>query len=614
MFANFIYFIVVLLIFSTYQPSEEIIFSVTETVVLFSSLFFIFSCYVWIVFHRLEQRIPDESHARMDHQFSALQTRFSIFAIILLAVDIYALNLIDYVSTIQPFKTIPTLQAVVCIFIFIGYLTIIWSLSFSAHQRLYGTDLSKRSYIISNISFAVPVLLPWIALSGLADLIQALPFGITKGIFNTLEGQLLYFSFFLIFIAVIGPVMIQKFWGCTPLEEGYVRQQIEAVCKNARISYRNILNWPLFGGRMMTAGVMGLVGKFRYILVTRGLLQSLSFDELNAVIAHEIGHVKKKHLLFYLIFLSGFIIIVTASRDLILYLSIYSKTIYNFLTTTGHQNLSLPSILFPIMLILCFVIYFRFIFGFFMRNFERQADAYAFTLSNSAAPLISTFKKIAIASGQPADKPNWHHFSILERIQFLEKCEQDPSVIKRHDQKIRRSISIFLVGLLLCGTVSYQLNFGKVGQKLSNHFYEKLLLRELSKNQNDPFLLSRLGDLYYSKNDYTKTINAYEHSLRTKPNSPHVLNNLAWLYATCEDESLRHPERALKLAIHAASLQRSAEVLDTLAESYYVNGEFAAAVQAEESALALTKTNKPYFETQLKKFKEALSEKNGGRP
>jgi Zn-dependent protease with chaperone function len=614
MFANFIYFIVVLLLFSTYQTSEETIFSFSETFVLFSSLFIIFSSYVWILFHRLEQRIPNGNHARLDHQFSTLQTRLSILAIILLSIDIYALNLIDFISTIPPFRLIPTLQAMVCIAIFIGYLTVIWSFSYAAHQRLYETELSKRSYILSNISFSIPVLLPWTVLSGIADLIQALPFEFTKGIFETPEGQLLYFSFLLIIIAVIGPAIIQKFWGCTPLEEGIVRQHIESVCKNARLNYKNILNWPLFGGRMMTAGVMGLVGKFRYILVTKALLHALSFDELDAVIAHEIGHVKKKHLLFYLVFFAGYIILTYATFDLLLYLVVYSKPIYKFISSTGYQHASVASFLFTIMLIVFFIIYFRFIFGYFMRNFERQADAYAFSFSNSAIPLISTFKKIAFASGQPADKPNWHHFSILERIQFLEKCEKDRTIIKRHDIKIRRSITIFILGLVIAGVAGYQLNFGETGQKISKHFYEKTLSRELKKSPNNAHLLSRLGDLYFSKNDYAKTIDAYERSLSIKPNSPDVINNLAWLYATCEDEKYRHPERALKLAIHATTMQQSPEILDTLAESYFVNGNIEAAIRAEKAAIAMSKKNQSYFKTQLKKFSDAIEKRGSISP
>ena len=75
------------------------------------------------------------------------------------------------------------------------------------------------------------------------------------------------------------------------------------------LEYNDILHWPIFGGKMITAGVMGLVKKFRYILVTNALLHLLEPDELDMVIAHEIGHVKKMHLVFYLVFFAGFLLI-----------------------------------------------------------------------------------------------------------------------------------------------------------------------------------------------------------------------------------------------------------------------------------------------------------------
>ena len=86
--------------------------------------------------------------------------------------------------------------------------------------------------------------------------------------------------------------------------------------------------------------------------------------------------------------------------------------------------------------------------------------------------------------------------------------------------------------------------------------------------------------------------------------TPQVLNNLAWLYATCEDLRFQHPKRALQLAEKAARLEPSPHILDTLAESYFVNGFTAEAVAAGKKALALARTNRAYFENQLKKFTE----------
>ncbi len=240
-----------------------------------------------------------------------------------------------------------------------------------------------------------------------------------------------------------------------------------------------------------------------------------------------------------------------------------------------------------------------------MRNFERQADTYVYTVIGNARALISTLEKIALTSGQPPDRPNWHHFSITARIAYLKKCETDRSWIRRHNHKIKKSIAVYLAAILFMGGVGYHLNFGTFGKKLSNHFFEKIIVRELQKTPDNPNLYRTLGDLYYSRKDYEAAIRAYEHALGLEPGNPEVLNNLAWLYATCDDLSCRNPQQALALAQRAAALSPAAHILDTLAESFYVNGRYSEAVQAAERALKAARTNRSYFEDQLKRFAAA---------
>jgi Zn-dependent protease with chaperone function len=526
-------------------------------------------------------------------------------AVFLFAIDIYGLNLSSFLINVPPFATIPTLLALLFLMLFVFYLAIVWVFAYDAHQKLYRTEISRRTYVISNISFSVPVLLPWLFLSGIADIIQALPLETPKRLLSTTEGEVIYFLFFLVAVAVIGPALIQKFWRCKPIENGYHRSRIESLCRRAGLAYANILYWPIFGGKMITAGVMGLIKKFRYILVTRSLLNLLEPEEIDAVIAHEIGHIKKKHLLFYLAFFVGYMLLSYVTFDLIIFAIIYAEPVYWFIHTTGFNQTTVVSGIFSIVIICMFLIYFRFIFGFFMRNFERQADIYVYALFESAKPLITTLEKIAATSGQSADRPNWHHFSIKERIDYLRKCESNSAWITQHERKVKKSIGVYLVSLLLLGALGYQLNVGAIGNKISNHFFEKVILRELEQTPDNSNLYSLLGDIYYNSSNYAGVIDAYERSLELKPDNAQVLNNLAWLYATCEDKRFQDPVRAQALAERAIKLENSPHIWDTLAESYYVNGMYLEAIDAGEHAFALAKRNRTYYEDQLKKFKSA---------
>ncbi|WP_372678555.1 M48 family metalloprotease [Desulfosarcina sp.] len=606
MFGNFIFFIVALLVYTTYQPSEQTNFAPLDTLIYFFSLILIFFIFSRRQFTRIAHRSATHRHDVLDQQFSSALTRQSVLAIALFAVDIYGLNLSSFFTGIWLFEAIPTFQALVFMALFVGYLAMVWSNAHVAYRHIYGTGLTRQAYVASNIAFSVPVLLPWLLLSGIADLILALPFDLPRELLRSPEGETAYFLFFLFAVAVIGPLIIQKFWRCRPLEAGYHRQRIEALCRRAELKYADIMYWPIFGGRMITAGVMGLVSRFRYILVTEALLHILSTEEVDAVIAHEIGHVKKHHLLFYLFFFIGYMVIAYATFDLIVYLIIFSEPIYRFVFMTGISRTTVTTGLLSLAIIFNFLVYFRFIFGYFMRNFERQADASVYALFASASPLISTFEKIVAASGHSPDKPNWHHFSIGQRVDFLNRCEADRTWVRRHDRKVRVSIAIYVAAMVVVGVAGYQLNFGQTGKQLNEKFFETAVLNEISRSGGgNAALYGMLGDLYLGRSSFSQAVTAYRAALDLDPHSAIVLNNYAWLLATCEDPAYRNAEQALELARKAAAIEPSPYILDTLAESLYVNGRIAEAVDAATSALAQAKTNRAYYHGQLEKFQAA---------
>lgn len=614
MYANFIYFIIVLLIYTTYQPAEETPFDSINTFLLFIGLILFFATVTRQSFKALERRFGQESLKGLDHRYHTLLTRQSALAIGLFAVDIYGLGLPSFFTGINLFVAVPTLQAVLFLALFIFYLSIVWYYSHGTYQRLFGSRISRRSYVWTQISISVPVLLPWLMLSGVSDLIHALPFELPKQLLATTEGQIIYFLFFLLLVTMIGPAFIQKFWQCTPLEDGAMRNRIEAVCRKAGMDYANILYWPIFGGRMITAGVMGLIKKFRYILVTNALLNYLEPEEIDAVIAHEIGHVKRKHLLFYLLFFIGYMLISFATFDLIMFSIISTAPMLDIFNQMGVDQVTITSILFSLMMIVLFLIYFRYIFGYFMRNFERQADGYVYNLFESARPLITTLEKIALTSGQAPDRPNWHHYSIKERIDYLETCEQDRSALNRHDRKIRKSMAIYLMAMVVAGVIGYNLNFGEAGNYLTSKVWIKIYLGEIEKNPEDPFLYKMLGNLYLEKGGSSNEArDAYEKSLALKGDDPHVLNNLAWLYATGEGGVPKNPERALLLAKDADILKKQVYIKDTLAEAYYVNRMYAEAFETGSQALKMARDNRPYYERQLEKFQKALAQEEGGQ-
>jgi Zn-dependent protease with chaperone function len=605
MYANFIYFIVALLIYATYQPAEEPNFNLGETLTYLVALSAVFALLGWAQFRRLETRLDATPISKRGHQFNVLLNRQIVLAVFIFAVNVYGLNLSSYTSRLSLFQLVPTLEAVMFLLLFMGYLALTWALAHRSHCRVFHSRVTVRTYVSSNLMFSIPVLLPWFLLSLVSDLILALPFQAPKQILSTTAGEMAYFLVFLLLVAFFGPAIIQRFWRCKPLQAGSQRTNIEALCRRADLRYKEILLWPVFEGRMITAGVMGLIRQFRYILVTRSLLRSLTPYEIEAVIAHEIGHVKKKHLLFYLIFFAGYMLISYALLDVIIYAMIHLNPFITWIYRLGLDQATVLPAIFSLVIILAFLFYFRFVFGYFMRNFERQADISVFDLLGTAAPLISTLEKIALTSGEPADKPNWHHFSIQERIDYLKRCQFDPSWIRRHHAKIRRGMLAYLFIILLLGTAGFQLSFGEAGTRLDNHIYEKIILQEISRTPENADLHVLLGDFYYARENHNPASRAYEQAISLTESHARALNNLAWLYATTNQPGLKNPVRALALAERAVLLEQAPHILDTLAECYFVNGMISDAIRTAQQALDLTTINRHYYEKQLRRFLSA---------
>jgi len=261
----------------------------------------------------------------------------------------------------------------------------------------------------------------------------------------------------------------------------------------------------------------------------------------------------------------------------------------------------------PLLLLLVF--YFRFLFGFFIRNFERQADLYVFTVMGRGYPLISALEKVAFHSGNVRDVPSWHHFSIKQRVDFLAASARNPSLLRQHRLKLRRALAGYLVGLIAVGALGYLFHSGAVGKNLNEQLNYKMLTSLVQLEPENPLLLSSLGTLYYTRNQPQEAVRHLERALELDPDNPEILNNLAWVLATSKERSFLQPERALALAVKAAASSQESHILDTLAEAYHVNGQARKALATAEEALAAATGDSSYYLEQVERFRAELQER-----
>jgi len=605
MFSNIIYIIIVLVLFQFNYPVEGLFRSPIISIFIIFLLWLNFAIYSRYHFLRILAFYRGNStsfaQSKVSSAYHSVITKLSILSIVIFALYVYLLNLKYWLLKIPGFTTFSILPSAVAILIFFSFLATIWYYGYPAYCAIFPCSVTRWVYVVSNIKLNFPIIFPWAILTVCYDLIGLLAWPSLKKIFENEIGQFIFFTVFLILLVIFLPPFVKYWWGCSSLPQTEKKESMLNFLHKSGFKYRDILRWPLLEGRMMTAGVMGLVPKFRYILVTDSLLDILSEEELNAVMAHEIGHIKYKHILFYIFFLLGYMALSIGLFDIFFYGMATHPWLFDLLRSQKEIQTGIFYSIFSVPVILSVILYFRYIMGFFMRHFERQADLYSAKLMGKPEPTIMSLEKIAQMSGQSRNHPSWHHFSIAERVECLWRSLQDPQLIKHHS----RRLALFLITFfLLIASLGYTLNFSSIKRNIEHIFLTHILNRQLIDSPENIETYKNLAYIYQRRENLFKAKWAYENILRLNPDDGMALNNLAWILTTAQDATLLDYPKALLLAKRAVGIESSPTFLDTLAEAYYVNGLQDKAIQTIKEALEKASDSRKYLVSQLEKFKK----------
>lgn len=593
LYNNLLYFLVAIFVFSTNTPPDQ-----PEIPPLWAFAALVVTTWG---FARVARRMFAGEPAGSAGYFAA-EKKLSLLAVLVFMGFVYLLDLKYYLNPLSLRGRLPVLADIAGLGCFFLLLAIIWAAARPRYQSLFQRTYTTVAFVRLNIRANLPIVLPWLLLSLVFDSLQLLPFpGLVK-LLRSPWGDLTLFVLFLFFLTLAFPPLVRFLWGCTPLPPGPMREQLVKFCRAQGFS-SDIYSWPFFEGQVLTAGIMGIIPKLRYLLITPALLESLTADELDSVLAHEIGHVKHLHLVLYIVLFLGFSLLAGALAEPLPHFILSNDFFYRLLPLMPIAPENLLGVLATAPLLLLMLVYFRFIFGYFIRNFERQADLYVFKALGTSQPLITSFEKISSLSGGNREEKNWHHFGIGERIDFLQQCEQDRTRITRQDRKVHLSLVLYFVGVGLLLLALHQVDVSKISAGYETKYAEAVLLQKVRQEPGNSLWLIFLGDFLQSRKLEKKAVDAYEKALLLSPMNAEVNNNLAWLLLTAQDKTLRNPERALTLARTAVLLKERGYVLDTLATAYWANGLAEEALTAEIKAVRLDPENRAYYQAQLDKFR-----------
>ena len=378
----------------------------------------------------LDPQLPDEfkdvydsETYRKSQEYTRVSTRFgfisSLFSLLLTLVFWFAggFNYLDLLVSGWGLSAILTGLVYIALLVFARSLL---SLPFS----IYDTFVIEERFGFNKTN----------AKTFITDLLKGLFLSILIG-GPLLAGLLFFFDFagqwawlycwiattvFTLIIQFIAPTWIMPLFNkFSPLEEGDLRSQITTYAESVKFPLKGV--FVMDGSKRSTKSNAFFTGfgKNKRIALFDTLIEKHSVGELVAVLAHEIGHYKKKHIL------KGMIVSILHMGVVFYLLSIF----------LSHQGL-FDAFYMSKMSIYAGLIFFGMLFSpvdmilsvfmqIFSRRNEYQADRFAAETTDRSEDMISALKKLSVHNLSNLTPHPWYvflnysHPTVLQRIKAL---------------------------------------------------------------------------------------------------------------------------------------------------------------------------------------------------
>ena len=231
-------------------------------------------------------------------------------------------------------------------------------------------------------------------------------------------------TLFEVFLIIVAPVLILPLFNkFVPLEQGQLREAIQNYADSQNFKMKEI--FKMDGSRRSSKSNAFFIGfgRFKRIALFDTLIQRHTVDELVSVLAHEIGHYKKKHIL------KRIIISIFTNGLMFFILSLFINNpqlfeAFKMQEISVYASLVFFGILYtPISMILSII------GNVLSRKHEYEADRYAVSTYKKPESFIDALKKLTVNNLSNLTPHPWKvflqysHPPVLKRIEAIKKID-----------------------------------------------------------------------------------------------------------------------------------------------------------------------------------------------
>ncbi len=255
--------------------------------------------------------------------------------------------------------------------------------NFRLEHRYHLSNQKFRSWLRDQVkSFIVGLALAFIVVESLYLIIRHFPqywWAVT---------WLVFLGFFVLLAQIAPVVLFPIFYKFAPLENEELKQRLVRLSERAGTRVRGVYEWRLSEKSAKANAALTGLGNTRRIILADTLLHNYSPDEIEAVLAHELGHHVHKHILKSIAVQALLTFIGFWLASGVLHYSI--ERLHMFDTLSDFANLPLFVLVSTVFSVLLMPV-----LNAYSRHNEREADRYCFKSVPSVAPFISAMNKLA---------------------------------------------------------------------------------------------------------------------------------------------------------------------------------------------------------------------------
>ena len=226
----------------------------------------------------------------------------------------------------------------------------------------------------------------------------------------------------LLFLLV--PLIVPPLLGLRRMAAGPLRDDLQSLARDAGVAVREIWVWPT-DGLVANAAVMGVLPGLRCIMLSDCLLECMPREQVRAVMAHELGHVARRHLPWMLVVVVAcWIALTLVATPLVQALA---ERYAVDADASSVNEIAQAAVLLRDAAVLALGLL---LFGYASRRFERQADTFAVQLlsGREGSPvatvaavdaMVGALGSVALLNHVPPARSSWRHGSIEWRQGYL---------------------------------------------------------------------------------------------------------------------------------------------------------------------------------------------------